>query len=141
MTPSFTNANLSTCLTSILRLTALHTLLKSKDPTWDQPATAYWSAIELNMGIMCACLATLRPLVSRIAPRLLNTTSFLRSGQSGGGAYDSNRLYSDDRELRESQRQDARSQKTDISLDEHPYPTPVYIHSKFESQGSDKAMC
>ncbi|KAK2761722.1 hypothetical protein FQN54_001550 [Arachnomyces sp. PD_36] len=129
-----------TCLTSIFRLTALHTLLKSKDPTWDQPATAYWSAIELNMGIICACLATLRPLVSRIAPRLLNTTTFLRSGPSGNGTEDSNRLYPEERELRNGARHDNRSQRTDVSLEEHPYRSQVYFHPKMGSQGSDKPI-
>jgi hypothetical protein len=30
-----------------------------------------WSAIEVNVGIICACIPTLKPLVSRISPRLL----------------------------------------------------------------------
>ena len=48
-------------------------LERSPDSTWIQPATAYWSAIELNTGIICGCLPTLRPLISRFAPRIFGS--------------------------------------------------------------------
>ncbi|KAJ6260788.1 hypothetical protein Dda_5017 [Drechslerella dactyloides] len=56
------------CIVSILRLRFLIILSRSMDPTWDQPATAYWSAIEMNISIVCACLPALKPLVSLVAP-------------------------------------------------------------------------
>ena len=73
------------CVTSICRLVSLKKIADSSDPTckspflWSdiQPLTewvddnvgaASWSAIECNVGIICACLPTLRPLVSRILP-------------------------------------------------------------------------
>jgi hypothetical protein len=34
----------------------------------------YWSAIEVNIGILCACLPTLRPLIRKVAPRLLGSS-------------------------------------------------------------------
>lgn len=43
--------------------------------TDDNVAAASWSAVECNVGIICACLPTLRPLISRIMPRLLSTLS------------------------------------------------------------------
>ncbi|KAK6338514.1 hypothetical protein TWF730_002577 [Orbilia blumenaviensis] len=63
------------CIVSILRLRFLIILSKSSDPTWDQPATAYWSAIEMNISIVCACLPALKPLVSLIAPSIFGTTA------------------------------------------------------------------
>ena len=39
----------------------------------DNVGAASWSAIECNVGIICACLPTLRPLISCIIPRLLST--------------------------------------------------------------------
>ncbi|KAK2737069.1 hypothetical protein FQN55_001281 [Onygenales sp. PD_40] len=72
-----------TCLMSILRLYGLIVLSKSKDPTWEQPATAYWSSIELNMGIICASLPTLKPFITKVAPRILGTERASRMGYSG----------------------------------------------------------
>lgn len=43
--------------------------------TDDNVAAASWSAVECNVGIICACLPTLRPLISRMMPRLLSTLS------------------------------------------------------------------
>ncbi|EIT83338.1 integral membrane protein [Aspergillus flavus] len=63
------------CITSICRLVALKKISDSTDPTFDNVGAASWSAIECNVGIICACLPTLRPLVSRIVPHLLSTLS------------------------------------------------------------------
>ncbi|OCL13370.1 hypothetical protein AOQ84DRAFT_283276, partial [Glonium stellatum] len=73
-----------TRLTSMLRLHALYVLSKSKDPTWDQPATAYWSAIGLNTAIICACVPVLRPLVSRISPHFLSANRTQRADYDSG---------------------------------------------------------
>ncbi|KAL1970911.1 hypothetical protein VTN77DRAFT_2745 [Rasamsonia byssochlamydoides] len=67
------------CVTSIIRLFSLKVIADSSDPTYDNVGAATWSAIECNTGIICACLPTLRPLVSRILPRLLSTISASRS--------------------------------------------------------------
>ncbi|KAB8068775.1 integral membrane protein [Aspergillus leporis] len=63
------------CITSICRLVALKQISESTDPTYDNVGAASWSAIECNVGIICACLPTLRPLVSRVVPHLLSTLS------------------------------------------------------------------
>ncbi|PGH18990.1 hypothetical protein AJ79_00023 [Helicocarpus griseus UAMH5409] len=63
------------CIVSGLRLEALVILSSSKDPTWDQTATAYWSAVEINVAIVCACLPTLKPLISKIAPSIFASQS------------------------------------------------------------------
>ncbi|KAL4788453.1 hypothetical protein BJX76DRAFT_365745 [Aspergillus varians] len=61
------------CVTSIIRLISLNKISNSSDPTYDNIGAASWSAIECNVGIICACLPTLRPLVSRIIPQLLSS--------------------------------------------------------------------
>ena len=38
----------------------------SSDPTWDKVPSAFYGVIEANLGITCACLVTLRPLVHRL---------------------------------------------------------------------------
>ena len=44
------------------------------DPTWDGSATTYWSSVELNIGILCACLPTMRPLFKKYAPGLFGSS-------------------------------------------------------------------
>jgi hypothetical protein len=57
------------CVVSILRLNALVVLSKHPDDrTFYSAATAYWSAIETNLGIVCASLPALKPLIVRIIP-------------------------------------------------------------------------
>lgn len=59
---------------SILRLNALVTLARHpEDTTWYGTATAYWSAIEVNLGIVCASTPALKPLVVKIIPRFATT--------------------------------------------------------------------
>ncbi|KKK15951.1 hypothetical protein ARAM_002791 [Aspergillus rambellii] len=63
------------CVTSICRLVALKRISDSSDPTYDNVGAASWSAIECNTGIICACLPTLRPLISRLVPHFLSSVS------------------------------------------------------------------
>jgi hypothetical protein len=65
----------SACVISIIRLHELHRTKDSSDPIWDSGATSYWSVVELNVGILCACLPTIRPFIRKFAPRLLGTTT------------------------------------------------------------------
>jgi len=60
----------STCITSILRLPSLYQISKSTDLTYDNTTIATWTSIELNTGIICACLVTLKPVLSLIFPQL-----------------------------------------------------------------------
>ncbi|KAH7304554.1 hypothetical protein B0I35DRAFT_330539, partial [Stachybotrys elegans] len=60
----------SVCIISVIRLHSLYVTSVSTDPTWDNAGVAIWSCIELNVAIICACLTTLRPLITRLYPRL-----------------------------------------------------------------------
>lgn len=64
----------SATIASICRLHALYILRNSKDVTWDSPATATWSAMELNTGIICASLPTLRAFFTKYWPRAFLTS-------------------------------------------------------------------
>ena len=55
----------STCAISILRIQFLG---MSKDFTFDGVVIVSWSIGELGCGIVCACLPTLLPLVSKYLP-------------------------------------------------------------------------
>lgn len=60
------------CVASVLRLRYLYVSTQSKDPTWDKTPAAYWSTIEINAGIICASLPTLRALASRLFPGMFS---------------------------------------------------------------------
>jgi hypothetical protein len=63
----------SGCITSILRLHSLYVIAHSTDVTWDNVGAATWSSVELNVGIICACLPTIKPVLSHFFPRLLQS--------------------------------------------------------------------
>ena len=63
----------STCVISLVRISKLAQGINTTDPYWDNAPGAYWSVVELNCGILCACLPTLRPLISLLIPNLLST--------------------------------------------------------------------
>ena len=63
----------STCIVSILRLVYLYPISVSKDVTWDNPMAAIWSSVEVNTGILCSCLPTLKGCISRFFPKLFNS--------------------------------------------------------------------
>lgn len=56
------------CLVSIIRLQTLVSVSNSTDPTFDNPPAAMLSAIETNIGIICACLPSMRPLLAAMMP-------------------------------------------------------------------------
>ncbi|KAH6854782.1 CFEM domain-containing protein [Chaetomium sp. MPI-CAGE-AT-0009] len=69
---------------SIIRLQSLVTFAKSSNATWDNFPVSLWSTVEINVGIMCTCMPTLRLLLVRLFPALGGSTS--RYGNRGGGA-------------------------------------------------------
>ncbi|KIW10642.1 hypothetical protein PV08_11606 [Exophiala spinifera] len=70
------------CITSFLRLHALYVTSVSTDLTYDNVDAATWSAAELNVGIMCACIPAIRPVVSLLFPRLLTSTRRSRTSDA-----------------------------------------------------------
>ena len=59
---------------SIIRLQSLVQFANSKNPTWDNLPVTIWSTVEINVGIICACMPSLRVLLVRIFPKILGTT-------------------------------------------------------------------
>ncbi|KAM4058609.1 hypothetical protein HRG_006435 [Hirsutella rhossiliensis] len=61
-------------IVSILRLQSLIHFAISWNPTWEQWSVAWWSTIEIDIGLICTCLPTLRLILMRIAPRVFGTS-------------------------------------------------------------------
>ncbi|KPM42653.1 hypothetical protein AK830_g3885 [Neonectria ditissima] len=54
-------------IVSILRLRSLVKFgAQSKNPTWEYHDVAVWSTIEINVGIICNCMPSLRLIIPRI---------------------------------------------------------------------------
>ncbi|KAH7066094.1 hypothetical protein BKA63DRAFT_495960 [Paraphoma chrysanthemicola] len=64
---------------SILRLQALVHFASSNNVSWEFYDVSVWSTIEVGVGIMCACLPTVRLLLVKLFPILGGSTA--RSGQ------------------------------------------------------------
>ena len=63
-------ARSSVCFISLIRLCYLYFGVQATDITQDVAGVSMWSAIELNVAIVCACLMVMKPLVARLFPRL-----------------------------------------------------------------------
>jgi hypothetical protein len=74
------------CIIGILRMYYLYRATVSTDLTYDNVAAAMWSAIELNVGIVCACVPALRPVVAKVLPSLVaKTRSWTGTGKRAAG--------------------------------------------------------
>ncbi|KAK4233325.1 hypothetical protein C8A03DRAFT_38969 [Achaetomium macrosporum] len=80
---------------SIIRLQALVTFGKSSNATWDNFPVSLWSTVEINVGIICTCMPTLRLLLVRLFPVLGGGSSYGKAYyHSGGGQMPSGRMRS-----------------------------------------------
>lgn len=75
-------------LASIIRLHFLRMFTLSNDPIYDSLPINTWSMVEVNIGILCASIPTLKPLVSK-AQRNRTNSALARysSKKAGGGAW------------------------------------------------------
>lgn len=77
-----------TCAISIIRIRTLRVAAETQDPTWDNVDAATWSFLELTIGVLAACLPTLRPIFVKIMPRLFgNSTAASGTGGGYGSGY------------------------------------------------------
>lgn len=70
-------------MVAIARILTVKRAALSVDVSWDSSAISYLSVIEVNVGIICACLITLRPLLSTMFPSMGLKSSYGRAGYYG----------------------------------------------------------
>jgi hypothetical protein len=63
----------SVCIVSGLRFRYLDFSKLEFDPPWAGVMMAYWYIIEINLPIVIACIPTIKPLVAKMCPRLLES--------------------------------------------------------------------
>ncbi|KAM0421361.1 hypothetical protein ACHAPT_010896, partial [Fusarium lateritium] len=62
-------------IVSCIRFGYVQKMQKNPDVTWTQASASLWSCIEMNTGIICNCLAHLKPFVRRHIPWLAKFVS------------------------------------------------------------------
>ncbi|KAJ8163184.1 hypothetical protein V6000_010066 [Aspergillus fumigatus] len=71
------------CISSIIRISYIPTMLKSADFTYAISGAMYWSVIETNVGILAASIPSFKAIASRFLPRLIGEYS---SGRKYGSS-------------------------------------------------------
>jgi hypothetical protein len=66
----------------ILRLNTLIVFGKTQNPTWDYLPAALWSIVEMQVGVICACLPAAKVFFARLLPGWLGVST----GKSKTGA-------------------------------------------------------
>ncbi|KAI9833366.1 MAG: hypothetical protein M1826_007464 [Phylliscum demangeonii] len=56
------------CIVSIVKLRVYIAIYHARDFTWVLVSSASWDVVEVNVGIVCACMACLRPLLQKVVP-------------------------------------------------------------------------
>ena len=98
----------SACVVAIIRIVTMMPFIHSNDFTWYKVSIAKWwyvardykyptvlilcSMVEINVGVICACLPIMRPLLIKAFPRLFGTvdnSGYKGSGTSGSYGLDS----------------------------------------------------
>ncbi|KAG4427639.1 hypothetical protein IFR05_016879 [Cadophora sp. M221] len=62
------------CIVTIVRLKHLFPLVKNPDVTWAVVPSLVWCALEIHVGIICACPSTLKPAIRRHFPAFLGSS-------------------------------------------------------------------
>ncbi|KAF4307534.1 hypothetical protein GTA08_BOTSDO03810 [Botryosphaeria dothidea] len=66
---------------SVLRLETLFHFSNSANFTWESAPFGYWSTVEMDVGIICACMPAVQALLKRIWPTVFGSTA----GSKGTG--------------------------------------------------------
>ncbi|OIW30360.1 hypothetical protein CONLIGDRAFT_366305 [Coniochaeta ligniaria NRRL 30616] len=69
-------------LMSVIRLVYLLQEYNHDDFTYDNTTLMYWTCIEVNTAIVCACVMTLKPLMNRYLPSLVRSRMSAPSGNT-----------------------------------------------------------
>ncbi|WXC49335.1 hypothetical protein QX201_009018 [Fusarium graminearum] len=77
-------------IVSILRLSAtikMRAGVGANNATWEYTEFDQWSTIEVNVGIICACMPSLRVLLVRLFPTMLGNSTQQQYYKYGSNAY------------------------------------------------------
>ncbi|KAH7035914.1 uncharacterized protein B0I36DRAFT_382528 [Microdochium trichocladiopsis] len=69
---------------SIVRLASLVQFRGSSNATFDYWGVSVWSTVEITVGIMCACMPSMRVILVRFWPRIFGSSSYASRNKSSG---------------------------------------------------------
>lgn len=84
---------------------------RTTNPTLDYLSLGLWSIIEIDVGVICACMPGMSTLLRRTLPRLFGT---INGSSKGTGKSSGLRTYNTDRSLGSSPLKNKISKTTDI---------------------------
>ncbi|KAK4136034.1 hypothetical protein BT67DRAFT_417944 [Trichocladium antarcticum] len=70
---------------SLIRLKTINEFTRAANPTKDIVQVCLWSAIELDVGVICPCLPSFRLLLRRLLPRIVGTSGRYEMDPMTGG--------------------------------------------------------
>ncbi|KAI0179891.1 hypothetical protein GGR52DRAFT_568658 [Hypoxylon sp. FL1284] len=79
------------CVASVVRIWAFAEFIKAVDLTWSLAHVFLWSSVEPAVGIVSACLPSLRPLYRRARGKLTSSNNTARNGSSAAWGAKSSR--------------------------------------------------
>lgn len=87
------------CVTALMRL--LVSILHVDDPdlTWVYLDALIWTVVEPSVAVICACLPTLRPVLSYLLPRKFSLSSATRTKTKSASGYPKGSTHSVDPQL------------------------------------------
>ena len=74
----------SVCVVSVVRATQIRTV-SDEDVSWTAVIAVMWSGIEINIGVVSACLPTLRPIFTSVLRGHQRVTSQAKHGTISQG--------------------------------------------------------
>ncbi|KAH7190791.1 hypothetical protein DER44DRAFT_850633 [Fusarium oxysporum] len=120
-----------TCIISIIRIQTLRVAASTKDPNWDNVDAAIWSFLEVAIAVIAACLPTLRPLFSKLMPRMFASSS-RSTGPPQYGPYvqaPSSQYLNDMKRTRTGKSQRSLSDDTMTLNENSGIPVPTHSYS------------
>lgn len=104
--------------------------------SWSASLSLMWSAVEVNVGITCACIPTLKPLIIRILPAMLLDPNGSRTitGDGGGDLFDSKEV---EREEHHNNSQPPTTPGTTLAGGDTSSP-PAFVITPPEERPSDE---
>ncbi|KAF2639601.1 hypothetical protein P280DRAFT_519008 [Massarina eburnea CBS 473.64] len=73
------------CVSSVIRITYVPSMLVAQDATWVISSPMYWSVIEINIGILAASIPSFKAISKKYFPRLLGSSNGAKGNKNSSG--------------------------------------------------------
>lgn len=133
----------SVCGITIRRTTLIPFLFASRDRTWDAIDDYLWSYAEMNAGIVCASVPSLKPLFVHCLPRCFKSRIGTKRSIYSRRTYSSNSIVEQNRSRRKMQNESFQLSSIEDSKHgrNYSYDEAVHLwHGSSRDAGLEKAV-